>query len=163
MHDLRSSAFGRASTPPPKKNERTAEMLTRSDRQAVAQELKRLQPRYPKLLMNSGIARAIQEPPATPRECMFARMSTNYSADLRTRVKPCIFWQGAGLLAVRVCDQQRPALAKDGPCCSLGEDQYPGEQLCCSRFTCRKTAERLPHPSSLDNQACRTGAPACPN
>src|SRR5215472_159026 len=90
MHDLRPSAFGRASTPP-QKNERTAEMLTRSDRQAVAEELKRLQPRYPKLLMNSGIARAIQEPPATPRECMFARMSTNYSADLRTRVKPCIF------------------------------------------------------------------------
>jgi len=75
----------------PQKNERTAEMLTRSERQVVAEELERLQPRYPKLLMNRGIARAIQEPPATPRECMFARMSTNYSADLQTRVEPCIF------------------------------------------------------------------------
>jgi len=46
---------------------------------------------YPKLLMKRGIARAIESPPAEPSECMFSRMSTNYSADLETRVEPCIF------------------------------------------------------------------------
>jgi len=75
----------------PQKNERCAEMLSMSDRVAVSEELRTLQPSYPKLLMNRGIARALQSPPATPRECMFARMSTNYSADLQTRVEPCIF------------------------------------------------------------------------
>lgn len=75
----------------PQTNERCAEMLSVPDRVAVAEELRTLQPRYPKLLMNSGIARALQSPPATPSECMFAKMSTNYSADLQTRVEPCIF------------------------------------------------------------------------
>lgn len=75
----------------PQENERSAEMLSVPERLAVAEELRMLQPRYPKLLMNRGIARAITSPPATPTECMFARMSTNYSADLHTRVEPCIF------------------------------------------------------------------------
>jgi sulfatase maturation enzyme AslB (radical SAM superfamily) len=80
-----------ASVYTPQKNEHTAEMLSPSERRTVAEELERLQPRYRKLLMNRGIARAIQEPPTAPSECLFARMSTNYSADLRTRVEPCIF------------------------------------------------------------------------
>jgi MoaA/NifB/PqqE/SkfB family radical SAM enzyme len=75
----------------PQKNEHAPEVLIPPERAAVAEELRRLKPQYPKLLMNSGIARAIQVPPATPSECMFSRMSTNYSADLRTRVEPCIF------------------------------------------------------------------------
>jgi hypothetical protein len=33
----------------------------------------------------------MESPPDTPNECMFSRMSTNYSADLQTRVEPCIF------------------------------------------------------------------------
>jgi organic radical activating enzyme len=75
----------------PQKNEDTPEILSAKQRDAVAQGLRELQSRYPKLLMNDGIAEAIQSPPSTPGECMFARMSTNYSADLLTRVEPCIF------------------------------------------------------------------------
>lgn len=75
----------------PQQNEHSSEMLTPSERHAAAERLKILQPRYPKLLMNSGIARAMELPPVAPRHCMFSRMSTNYSADLQTRVEPCIF------------------------------------------------------------------------
>jgi MoaA/NifB/PqqE/SkfB family radical SAM enzyme len=75
----------------PQRGEQCAEMLTSEDRQFVASELLRLKPRLPKLLMNPGLARAIVTPPADPNHCMFARMSTNYSADLKTRVEPCIF------------------------------------------------------------------------
>ena len=75
----------------PQQNEHSPEMLSVSERLAVAEELKTLQSRYPKLLMNKGIARAIESPPAKPTECMFSRMSTNYTADLHTRVEPCIF------------------------------------------------------------------------
>ena len=62
-----------------------------AQRQFVAEELGRLQPNYLKLLMNSGIEAAMQQPPASPRECIFSTMSTNFSADLKTRVEPCIF------------------------------------------------------------------------
>jgi sulfatase maturation enzyme AslB (radical SAM superfamily) len=75
----------------PQKDEQAPEILTLPERRQVSEELVRLQPRYNKLLMNAGIARAIQEPPSTPNDCMFSRLSTNYSADLRTRVEPCIF------------------------------------------------------------------------
>ncbi len=75
----------------PQKGEQAPEMLSADQRQFVAEELRRLQPSYPKLLMNAGIARAMTQPPQNPGECMFSTMSTNYSADLRTRVEPCIF------------------------------------------------------------------------
>src|SRR5690349_11566058 len=41
--------------------------------------------------MNPGIGQALLEPPKNPQECLFSRMSTNFSADLKTRVEPCIF------------------------------------------------------------------------
>jgi organic radical activating enzyme len=75
----------------PQKNEHTPEMLTLAQRERVAAELPALRARYPKLLANEGISRAIRVPPADPARCMFATMSTNYSADLLTHVEPCIF------------------------------------------------------------------------
>ena len=75
----------------PQQGEQTPEMLTQEERQRVADELPGLREAYPKLLMNPGIAQAILEPPKNPQECLFSKMSTNFSADLTTRVEPCIF------------------------------------------------------------------------
>ena len=75
----------------PQQGEHTPEMLTLEERQRVAGELPGLREAYPKLLMNPGIAQAILEPPKNPQECLFSKMSTNFSADLTTRVEPCIF------------------------------------------------------------------------
>ena len=75
----------------PQIEENSDEMLTPSDRELVARELPRLQPRYPKLLLNRGITNAFLSPPANPQECLFAKMSVNYSADFKTRVEPCVF------------------------------------------------------------------------
>ena len=75
----------------PQKNEASAEMLTDLDRQTVAEALLRARERHPKLLMSPGLAEAIRNPPQSPEDCMFARMSTNFSADLKTQVEPCIF------------------------------------------------------------------------
>ena len=36
-------------------------------------------------------AKAYINPPKSPADCTFARMSANYTADLKTRVQPCIF------------------------------------------------------------------------
>lgn len=75
----------------PQQNETHVEILSSSERLAAAESLVALQPRYPKLLMNQGIAHALEFPPANPKECLFARLSTNYSSDLKTRVEPCVF------------------------------------------------------------------------
>ena len=45
----------------------------------------------PKLLMFPQSGEAFSRPPASPEQCTFATMSANYSADLKTRVEPCIF------------------------------------------------------------------------
>jgi hypothetical protein len=75
----------------PQEGEHTPEMLTLAERRRAAEDLIEARMRNPKLLMNRGIANAICHPPRNPSACMFARMSTNLSADLNTRVEPCIF------------------------------------------------------------------------
>ena len=75
----------------PQIGERSPEMLTAADRDFVARELPRLRKIYPKLLFNEGIGRAFVNPPAQPKDCLFAKMSVNYSADFKTRVEPCVF------------------------------------------------------------------------
>jgi hypothetical protein len=75
----------------PQQGEHTPEMLTMEERQRVARELPELRDAYPKLLMNPGIGQALLDPPKNPGECLFSTMSTNFSADLATRVEPCIF------------------------------------------------------------------------
>jgi organic radical activating enzyme len=75
----------------PQIGEASAEMLSQEDREHLARELPALRPRYPKLLINDGIARAWVKPPTDPQHCLFSKMSVNYSADLKTRVEPCVF------------------------------------------------------------------------
>lgn len=75
----------------PQLGEQSSERLTPDDRQALARQLPPLRQCYPKLFINSGIGKAFVVPPRNPKECLFSKMSTNYSADLKTRVEPCIF------------------------------------------------------------------------
>ncbi len=75
----------------PQQGEHTPEMLTLEERKRVASELPGMRETYPKLLMSPGIGEALLEPPKNPQECLFSKMSTNFSADLTTRVEPCIF------------------------------------------------------------------------
>ncbi|HXZ81324.1 MAG TPA: radical SAM protein [Terriglobales bacterium] len=75
----------------PQVGECTPEILSPHQRRKLVEDLDGLRPRYPKLLMHDGIGRALMQPPASPRDCLFAQMSTNYSADLKTQVEPCIF------------------------------------------------------------------------
>jgi MoaA/NifB/PqqE/SkfB family radical SAM enzyme len=79
------------STYTPQRGERSAEMLTESGRARLVRELPELRHRFPKLLAHADTGEALLRPPAKPEDCTFARMSVNYSADLDTRVEPCIF------------------------------------------------------------------------
>jgi MoaA/NifB/PqqE/SkfB family radical SAM enzyme len=75
----------------PQVGEQSPEMLAPDDREAVARQLPSLSRQYPKLLLPEGVARAFVHPPANPDDCLFSKMSANYSADLQTRVEPCVF------------------------------------------------------------------------
>ncbi len=75
----------------PQLGEQSPEILNSADREALARELPSLAKRYPKLLFNDGLAKAILRPPKNPDDCLFAKMSANYSADFETRVEPCVF------------------------------------------------------------------------
>src|SRR6202166_523653 len=75
----------------PQIGEQSPETLTSADRETLARDLPSLAKRYPKLLFNEGIAEALLHPPKNPDECLFAKMSANYSADFVTRVEPCVF------------------------------------------------------------------------
>jgi MoaA/NifB/PqqE/SkfB family radical SAM enzyme len=74
----------------PQRGEQSLEILAPEERKDLAKRLLELRPRYPKFLITNGIASAFVEPPTNPQDCLFARMSTNYSADLKTRVEPCV-------------------------------------------------------------------------
>lgn len=75
----------------PQVGEDSPERLSVADRERIALELPLLRNEYPKLLLPDGMARAFVNPPRSPADCLFSKMSMNYSADLRTHVEPCVF------------------------------------------------------------------------
>lgn len=75
----------------PQIGEESMERLLPEDRERIAQELPQLRKSYPKLLLPEGMARAFVHAPKSPKDCLFSKMSMNYSADLRTHVEPCVF------------------------------------------------------------------------
>lgn len=75
----------------PQAGEESVERLTAADRERIALELPRLSKTYPKLLLPEGMAKAFLKPPKSPKDCLFSKMSLNFSADLRTHVEPCVF------------------------------------------------------------------------
>jgi len=75
----------------PQQGESAAEILSPDDRRAIVDRLAPLRRQYPKFLFNDVIARGILHPPASPAECLFAKLSVNYSADLARQVEPCVF------------------------------------------------------------------------
>jgi len=75
----------------PQVGEQSPERLTPEDRLSLARQLPPLAHKYPKLLFNESLAQAFLRPPEKPDDCLFAKMSANYSADLKTRVEPCVF------------------------------------------------------------------------
>lgn len=75
----------------PQIGEQSAERLTPENRIELAAQLPALAKLYPKLLFNKGLGEAFVHPPKNPDDCLFSKMSANYSADLVSRVEPCVF------------------------------------------------------------------------
>lgn len=75
----------------PQRGADSPECLSRSQRDAVIQELLRLRELFPKLDMGERLIKAFAHPPSSPAECLFAQVTETLSADFKTRVAPCQF------------------------------------------------------------------------
>jgi len=67
------------------------EILTPDQRKRVIAELLRLRVAYPLIDMHKRMIEEFQKPPASPKDCIFARTTLTVSADLKTRITPCQF------------------------------------------------------------------------
>ncbi len=79
------------STYTPQLGEKTPEMLTPESRKQLSAELVGLSNTYKKLLWSNYLSEAMLTPPQNPDECIFSKMSINYTADLKKLVEPCVF------------------------------------------------------------------------
>jgi len=75
----------------PQVGELSAERLTAADRARTVAALRALAPRYPKLAMAPGLLAALEAPPSSPEQCIFAKVTRCVSADLERTVTPCQF------------------------------------------------------------------------
>lgn len=75
----------------PQVGEHSAEMLSRKQRLAIAERLPMWRAQFPKLILKHEMIEVLDAPPKSPDECLFSKISVNYSADLETTVEPCIF------------------------------------------------------------------------
>ena len=75
----------------PQKGEESLEFLTQEDRKRAVHDLLELKPQFPKLDVGPGITEFYENPPESPDQCIFARLSTCVSADFRTAISPCQF------------------------------------------------------------------------
>jgi len=75
----------------PQIGEVSEEQLTPPDRQRVIRELQALRAEYPKLDMPQALIAAYADPPRSPDQCTFARVTHCVSADLKKQITPCQF------------------------------------------------------------------------
>jgi MoaA/NifB/PqqE/SkfB family radical SAM enzyme len=75
----------------PQIGEVSEERLTPADRKRVVADLMALRVRYPKLEAPESLLDVYADPPASPDECVFSRITTTISADLTTKITPCQF------------------------------------------------------------------------
>lgn len=75
----------------PQRGAQDAEILSQSQRSGLIHELRQLRSKYPLLDMPEAVIREFESPPASPRECIFARTTRSVSADLLTPITPCQF------------------------------------------------------------------------
>jgi MoaA/NifB/PqqE/SkfB family radical SAM enzyme len=80
-----------ASVYTPQLEEDSAERLTSENRAQLARYFNSVSGKYNKLTMHSGLMEAFLHPPESPATCLFSKLSVNYTADLKSRVEPCVF------------------------------------------------------------------------
>jgi len=72
----------------PQEGDNSPERLRAQDRETLLQELSATV-RFPKVHLPRMVLDGYRNPPRSPEECEFARLTTSLSADLRTSITPC--------------------------------------------------------------------------
>jgi MoaA/NifB/PqqE/SkfB family radical SAM enzyme len=67
------------------------EILSPEDRTQVLAELTGLRGAFPKLYLPDLVVEGFRKPPQSPAECIFARTTLSFTADLKNRITPCQF------------------------------------------------------------------------
>jgi organic radical activating enzyme len=67
------------------------EILTPEERVQAVKELLRLRQVFPKLEMPQGLLQEFLHPPESPEVCIFAQTTHTISADLKSKITPCLF------------------------------------------------------------------------
>jgi MoaA/NifB/PqqE/SkfB family radical SAM enzyme len=75
----------------PQIGEESEERLTSEDRREVILVLRDLAARYEKIQMPKGLLDALESPPRSPDDCIFAQTTECLSADFDKRITPCQF------------------------------------------------------------------------
>lgn len=75
----------------PQKGADQEECLSVENRERVLRELAELRSVFPKLDLPLSVLEGYRRPPKSPADCIFARTTANYTADLKTRITPCQF------------------------------------------------------------------------
>jgi MoaA/NifB/PqqE/SkfB family radical SAM enzyme len=75
----------------PQIGEVSEERLRPVDRERAIADMRALRVKYAKLALPDRLIDVYADPPQSPDECVFARTTTNISADLTTRITPCQF------------------------------------------------------------------------
>ncbi|MGD0364663.1 MAG: radical SAM protein [Bryobacteraceae bacterium] len=77
------------STYTPQEGEISPERRTRPDRAVLFEQLSEVAAEFPKVHLPRIVLEAYRNPPRSPGECTFARLTTCLSADLKTHIGPC--------------------------------------------------------------------------
>lgn len=73
----------------PQEGDDSPERLRPRDREFLFEELSAAAAEFPKVHLPRAVLDSYRNPPRSPAECTFARVTTCLSADLKTRVSPC--------------------------------------------------------------------------
>lgn len=75
----------------PQQGDQLPEMLEPEERVRAISELTKLRKKFTKLDMPEGLIRQLAAPPHSPEHCIFALTTETLSADLKTKITPCLF------------------------------------------------------------------------
>jgi hypothetical protein len=75
----------------PQVGDQLPEMLSSEERGQAIADMLQLQKQYPKLDMPEAVIRQFASPPQRPQDCVFALTTGTLSADLATKITPCLF------------------------------------------------------------------------
>jgi len=75
----------------PQVGDQMEEILGSEERARAITEMTQLRKQYPKLDMPEAVIRQFASPPQRPQDCVFALTTGTLSADLTTKITPCLF------------------------------------------------------------------------